>query len=258
MSRHSAHSSITLPSHSLHLSQLTSHRWSITRQNIFVVFLGMFLLLDQLFPASFHSKDSLPHEIFELQTPEEPDLKSAEISRVLSFDEQESDGWLKQVDGNLTFLIDLSKTAEKDQKSMKEINIADVADRFKVLLELQWLQDQLDSPPSIIPKTVLDERKERLQVTFDNLWHVLMRWTNKSSKQVRTFASLSQHLNIERGILIPVGNNQFQHALHLVSTLKHVHKTSLPIQIVFAGNDDLTKERRAALGEAIPLHPLSH
>lgn len=44
----------------------------------------------------------------------------------------------------------------------------------------------------------------------------------------------------------------FQYAIHLVATLKNVHRTKLPITIVHAGGNDLSIERRAALRS---IHP---
>lgn len=43
-----------------------------------------------------------------------------------------------------------------------------------------------------------------------------------------------------------------QYAIHLVATLKNVHRTKLPISIVHAGGGDLTVERRAALRAISP------
>lgn len=45
---------------------------------------------------------------------------------------------------------------------------------------------------------------------------------------------------------------QFHFAVHLIAGLKHVHRTSLPIQIVYAGEDDLPANHRAALKS---IHP---
>lgn len=40
--------------------------------------------------------------------------------------------------------------------------------------------------------------------------------------------------------------------MHLIATLKHVHYTELPIAVVFAGDEDLTEQRRAALRSISP------
>jgi len=40
--------------------------------------------------------------------------------------------------------------------------------------------------------------------------------------------------------------------VHLIATLKHVHYTELPITVVFAGEDDLTEQRRGALRSISP------
>lgn len=43
-----------------------------------------------------------------------------------------------------------------------------------------------------------------------------------------------------------------QYAVHLIATLKNVHLTKLPITVVYAGGDDLTSDRRAALRSISP------
>ena len=65
-------------------------------------------------------------------------------------------------------------------------------------------------------------------------------------------AELTSPSHSPQGIVIPVGKEQFQYAVHLIATLKHVHNTSLPIQVAYAGNDDLPPERRAALRSISP------
>jgi hypothetical protein len=56
-------------------------------------------------------------------------------------------------------------------------------------------------------------------------------------------------------VLTPPPFLRHLHAVHLLSTLKHVHRTSLPIHVVYAGGDDLVPEKRAALRS---IHPSIH
>ncbi|KAJ3471766.1 hypothetical protein MRS44_001865 [Fusarium solani] len=52
------------------------------------------------------------------------------------------------------------------------------------------------------------------------------------------------------GIVIPTGENTLRFACHLVASLSRVHKTALPIQIVYAGDDDLSPAGRKKIQEA--------
>ncbi|OLN81900.1 Alpha-1,3-mannosyltransferase MNT3 [Colletotrichum chlorophyti] len=57
-------------------------------------------------------------------------------------------------------------------------------------------------------------------------------------------------INRNAGIVIPTGQGTLRFACHLVASLTRVHRTKLPIQIVYAGDEDLPEEARGALVEA--------
>ncbi|KAF6821430.1 glycosyl transferase [Colletotrichum plurivorum] len=52
------------------------------------------------------------------------------------------------------------------------------------------------------------------------------------------------------GIVIPTGAKTLRFACHLVASLTRVHRTTLPIQVVYAGDEDLTQEDRDVITEA--------
>lgn len=52
------------------------------------------------------------------------------------------------------------------------------------------------------------------------------------------------------GIVIPVGNFNLRHAAHLITSLRHMLRSRLPIQIAYAGDADLSPENRAFLERA--------
>ncbi|TDZ27553.1 Alpha-1,3-mannosyltransferase MNT3 [Colletotrichum sidae] len=52
------------------------------------------------------------------------------------------------------------------------------------------------------------------------------------------------------GIVIPTGSGTLRFACHLVASLTRVHRTTLPIQIVYAGQDDLKEEDRDKIVQA--------
>jgi alpha 1,3-mannosyltransferase len=51
-----------------------------------------------------------------------------------------------------------------------------------------------------------------------------------------------------RGIVIPTGLGTFRYACHLIAALRDVHHTNLPIQIFYAGDNDLPSTSRQLLG----------
>ncbi|GJC84887.1 alpha-1,3-mannosyltransferase MNT3 [Colletotrichum liriopes] len=52
------------------------------------------------------------------------------------------------------------------------------------------------------------------------------------------------------GIVIPTGRSTLRFACHLVASLTYVHRTALPIQIVYAGDEDLSEEDRNTIVQA--------
>ncbi|KAK4057567.1 hypothetical protein OIO90_001212 [Microbotryomycetes sp. JL221] len=153
-----------------------------------------------------------------------------------------------QVERELVELLVRHKQAYDMQPPVDRIQ--DFADRFKVLLDLDKFQTNLDN------RGLNDTSKElytrSTQHHFDQLFAKLFPYVSKSPKRPRTFNQLRQRYTIPRGIIIPCGNEQFRFAVHLIATLKNVHHTKLPITVVHAGNNDLSIERRAALRSISP------
>jgi alpha 1,3-mannosyltransferase len=54
-----------------------------------------------------------------------------------------------------------------------------------------------------------------------------------------------------RGIVIPTGLDTFRYAGHLVLAIRNVHNSDLPIQIVYAGDDDLPLRNRRMLADLV-------
>ncbi|KAM0549430.1 hypothetical protein ACHAPJ_009416 [Fusarium lateritium] len=62
--------------------------------------------------------------------------------------------------------------------------------------------------------------------------------------------SLANTDKVPAGIVIPTGDKTLRFACHLIASLTRVHKTSLPIQVVYAGDDDLSADGRKKIQEA--------
>lgn len=84
------------------------------------------------------------------------------------------------------------------------------------------------------------------------LQQTLFGYLNRRPESPRTISQLRAGYKVPRGIIIPVGNDQMIYAVSLIATLKHVHRTELPIWVVYAGGDDLDPAKRSALRS---IHP---
>ncbi|KAF4336153.1 alpha-1 3-mannosyltransferase MNT3 [Fusarium beomiforme] len=62
--------------------------------------------------------------------------------------------------------------------------------------------------------------------------------------------SLSKSDKAPAGIVIPTGEKTLRFACHLIAALTRVHKTTLPIQVVYAGDGDLSAAGRKKIQQA--------
>ncbi|RGP72406.1 hypothetical protein FLONG3_6802 [Fusarium longipes] len=62
--------------------------------------------------------------------------------------------------------------------------------------------------------------------------------------------SVSKSDTAPAGIVIPTGDKTLRFACHLIASLTQIHKTSLPIQVVYAGDGDLSPQGRKKIQQA--------
>ena len=91
------------------------------------------------------------------------------------------------------------------------------------------------------------EEKERIQVAIEESIRSMVPFITRNKKTQTPFQDLQQRFNESRGIVIPTGSKTFRFACHLVTNLRRALKTNLPIQIVYAGDEDLPAEKREAI-----------
>ncbi|KAK4701006.1 hypothetical protein P7C70_g5231, partial [Phenoliferia sp. Uapishka_3] len=150
----------------------------------------------------------------------------------------------------LVRLLVRTEDAMERERSVEEI--ADYADRFIVLKELDAFSKNLSATFPLMNSSQSLLFRRTLDYQHDELFSRLFPYISRSQDRKRSFGELRARYTRPAAILIPCGKDQFQYAVHLVATLKHVHKTQLPIQVAYAGNDDLPSDRRAALRS---IHP---
>lgn len=138
-----------------------------------------------------------------------------------------------------------------------EFNVEDItahADKTIIFKELNSLATQVENGtlPGGLNATTLDPYSQTLQRQQDLLFPHLFPFISRHKNTPRSFEQLRARYTGGKGLIIPVGKDQFQYALHLIVTLKRVHRTKLPIVVVYAGNDDLPNEYRTALKSLDP------
>ncbi|WYZ44428.1 hypothetical protein EsH8_VII_000864 [Colletotrichum jinshuiense] len=69
---------------------------------------------------------------------------------------------------------------------------------------------------------------------------------------------VADSLHRNAGIVIPTGRGTLRFACHLVASLTQVHQTTLPIQIVYAGEEDLSEEDRDSIVQAAAVGDNAH
>ncbi|KAM0350403.1 hypothetical protein ACHAP4_009970 [Fusarium culmorum] len=62
--------------------------------------------------------------------------------------------------------------------------------------------------------------------------------------------SIPKGNKVPAGIVIPTGEKTLRFACHLIASLTQVHNTSLPIQVVYAGDNDLSAQGRKKIQQA--------
>ncbi|GAA5922905.1 uncharacterized protein JCM15063_003461 [Sporobolomyces koalae] len=156
----------------------------------------------------------------------------------------------EQVDQELIKV--LTRTKEAMEARTPVADLAGFADRIMVLSALDSFRSELNTTYSHLNASTQALYTRSLEHHHSTLFDLLFPYIRKSRSIPRSFAQLRSLFTVPRGIVIPCGNDQFVYAVHLVATLKHVHRTKLPIHIVYAGGDDLFPEKRAALRS---IHP---
>jgi len=118
--------------------------------------------------------------------------------------------------------------------------------------ELDSFRQRLNTTYPHLNSTTQALYTRSLEHHHSQLFVHLFPYIRKSRHIPRSFNTLQQQYTVPKGIIIPCGDGQFVYAVHLIATLKHVHRTTLPIHVVYAGSDDLVPEKRAALRS---IHP---
>lgn len=110
----------------------------------------------------------------------------------------------------------------------------------------QWIELSEKAGPGLQTDRVIDAAEAVTASAFPFL--------TKDSNSTTPLSDLRQSFTEQRGIVIPTGKKTFRFAAHLIVGLRRVFRTTLPIQVVYAGDKDLPKEKRDALASLASFH----
>ncbi|SCV68758.1 BQ2448_879 [Microbotryum intermedium] len=161
-----------------------------------------------------------------------------------------------QIEAELDRLEQRHKAVRDDVPDVTRLDLH--ADRFKVVVQLDQFDRAIDgSPLNVSMRETYHKTTRHLR---DDLFATLYPYVSRNENHQRTFDDLLMRYSRSAGIVIPCGNDHETHfrfslqqwAVHLIATLKDVHKTKLPIIVAHSGQGDLTVEKRAALRSLSP------
>ncbi|KAB8237935.1 putative alpha-1,3-mannosyltransferase [Aspergillus alliaceus] len=122
--------------------------------------------------------------------------------------------------------------------------------RSRVLRNWLALADQSENP---IIKSLLLNATERVAVS---LYPFLEKPEGKATSQGPVSDLRASFEPGSAGIVIPTSNKTLRFAIHLIGALRSVLNSTLPIQVVYAGDEDLSPDNRSRLSQIVELGPL--
>ncbi|KAJ9150310.1 Glycosyl transferase [Pleurostoma richardsiae] len=118
-----------------------------------------------------------------------------------------------------------------------EARFGELGGRLRILR--QWIE--------LADGTVPGQEQQQVQNATEAVTGSIFPFLRKNKTTATPFSDLRRSFTGERGIVIPTGSGTFRFACHSIVGLRRVLQTQLPIQIVYAGDDDLPADKRDAL-----------
>ncbi|KAK1594594.1 mannosyltransferase putative-domain-containing protein [Colletotrichum navitas] len=115
----------------------------------------------------------------------------------------------------------------------------------------------LQSPPrNAQTRTPLADLRRSFQSPGTPAWHPARQ--PRVGDGAHGEKTATEYTSLNAGIVIPVGRSTLRLACHLVASLTRVHRTTLPIQIAYAGDEDLPMEDRNTIIKAAAVGDNGH
>ena len=139
-----------------------------------------------------------------------------------------------------TLIIQPALEFRPDGKDAKDLDIGHIARNTAVLKDLLRIYEGL-SPTR-------EQEKESFKRTIETLQQTLFPWITKPKDGSRTYTSffdLTNSYTQDAGIVISTGKEGgFRWAVHQIIALRGVLNSTLPIEVFYGGDDDLSKPYR--------------
>ncbi|KAF7956240.1 hypothetical protein EAE96_005160 [Botrytis aclada] len=118
----------------------------------------------------------------------------------------------------------------------------------------RWLM-QIGMEGNPITSKAFLEYEALVEKTITSLFPFIQGGTEFPTQNPTSFANLRKSfVPGSRGIVIPTGVKTFRYTCHLILNLRSDLKSTLPIQIIYAGNSDLPPQYRSALLSLFSTH----
>ncbi|KAF7887845.1 uncharacterized protein EAF01_010999 [Botrytis porri] len=135
---------------------------------------------------------------------------------------------------------------------VSEDEFAEMGRRIQILT--RWLM-QIDVKGNPTATKAFFEYEALVEKTITSLFPFIQKGNELPNKNPASLANLRKSfVPGSRGIVIPTGTKTFRYTCHLILNLRSVLKSTLPIQIVYAGNLDLPPQYRSALLSLFETH----
>ncbi|KAB8068516.1 mannosyltransferase putative-domain-containing protein [Aspergillus leporis] len=128
-------------------------------------------------------------------------------------------------------------------------HFGELGQRTRVLRDWLISADESQDPAT---KTLLMNAVERVAVS---LYPFLEKPNRQNITQGRVADLRASFEPGSAGIVIPTSNKTLRFAAHLIGSLRSVLKSTLPIQVVYAGDNDLTPDSRERLSQLVESGP---
>jgi len=143
----------------------------------------------------------------------------------------------------LNILTDAARQYRPNGKESKDLDIAHVARHTSVMADLLRITKQ-----QIATATESPEVRDEFAQTVESLQQILYPWiTHPEGDDNRTYTSIFHLVNSFKedvGIGICAGKNQIRWAIHQIITFRAILNSTLPVEIFYAGDEDLPAEYR--------------
>jgi hypothetical protein len=195
--------------------------------------------------CTFMSRKSMERSMGKMGREDELDLTQAGISTVLS---RKHSGSVNEAGSGsiLGAVLDkLVHTAGNRYKPLKhtELDLTEFAQHARELQDL-WALDQ-EYAKLKQTKSVVGDRTVLLGA-IDRLGSILYPWLTGNGT-ISSVLSVATHATRDRGIVLPTGKGQIRVATHLLAILRHYHHSTLPVEVIYYGEGDLSPEQRQFL-----------